>query len=53
MKKDKEYWKKIRKKSGQRQKDFRGQKAGKAEMYQELIRQLYEEKKELESSCAD
>ena len=30
MKKDKEYWKKIRKKSGQRQKDFRGQKAGKA-----------------------
>ena len=30
MKKDKEYWKKIREKSGQRQEDFRRQKAGKA-----------------------
>ena len=30
MKKDKEYWKEIRKKSGQKQKDFQGQKAGKA-----------------------
>ena len=29
MKKDKEYWKKIREKSGQRQEDFRRQKAGK------------------------
>ena len=30
MKKDKEYWKKIREKSGQRQEDFRRQEAGKA-----------------------
>ena len=30
MKKDKEYWKKIREKSGQRREDFRRQKAGKA-----------------------
>ena len=30
MKKDKEYWKKIREKSGQKQEDFRRQKAGKA-----------------------